>query len=386
MTITSLNSQKKGSKWFLYLIAAIGVGLIAYFGKDLIRNIGNINGKTEIKVNSNGEEAQVYMDSNLLTEKTPYESKTIRPGEHKIQLKTASRQYETTIDFLPNTQVVVSRDLGVSDIFSSGQNFWIEKTDSQTVLSVISEPSDASVFIDNTEVGKTPFSTSTITPGEYDFRVEMTGYEAQSARIKIQKGYNLNSALKLFPIPVPSKVTAFEGSTNLYDLSSSNTLVTSDVQNWAKSISYWNKTRGINIADLGINKESIFSFFVDYKGDVYTKDGVKVSLPSGSEELKDLSKGGYLGRTADGAGLTQQAKDAYLALSAQGGGKKATIKDTGIGWLRVRETAGLGGVEIAKVNVGTTYDVLEEQTEWVKIKVSETVQGWVSKTYVDIAE
>ena len=74
-----------------------------------------------------------------------------------------------------------------------------------------------------------------------------------------------------------------------------------------------------------------------------------------------------------------------LAASSGIGGKKAKVVETGTGWLRVRDAAGLNGVEIARVTVGQEYQVLEETTGWVKIKVSDTVQGWVSSDYVEVA-
>ena len=46
----------------------------------------------------------------------------------------------------------------------------------------------------------------------------------------------------------------------------------------------------------------------------------------------------------------------------------------------------MNAAEIAKVDVGKEYAFVEEQTDWIKITVSETIQGWVSKTYVEIVD
>jgi hypothetical protein len=379
------NKQKSGPNFIIYILAIIGIGLIIYFGGDLIKNIGNLRGKSALSVISNNQEADVYLNKTLLG-KTPYENKDLKAGENKVILKTSDRQYETEINFTPKSQVVVNRDLGISDIYSSGQNFWMEESNSQTVLSVTSEPSTASVFIDNTEIGKTPFSSTTLTAGEYDIRVEQAGYENQISRIKIQSGLNLNVSVKLFPVPVPTKATAFEGSAGLFDLSTANATLSSDTENWAKALVYWNKTRGVSVADLGVNKEQVFDYFLDYKGALFTKDGVLVADTADLSKFKDATKGGYLGRTSDGTGLTQEAKDTFTKLTAAGvGGKTAKILDTGLGWLRVRDAASLDGLEIGRAIVGESYPILEEQPEWVKIKLSDTIQGWVSKTYVQVS-
>jgi hypothetical protein len=389
MSISSLSSSN-GNKFttiIIYVLALLGVASIVYFGGGTLQNmggIGGIGGKATLSVENMFEEAEVFINDASVG-RTPFTADDIKPGEARIAIKTANRQYETTITLLPNSQSVINRDLGVSENFSSGQDFWIEKSNSQTVLSITSEPGNAGIFIDNSEIGKTPFSSSTLTPGEYDLRIEQAGYESQSARIKIVKGHNLNIAVKLFPIPVPAKVNMMEGSDSLYEVISANNLVISDTQNWAKAVAYWNVTRGVNLAGLGVNKEPVFDYYIDYKGDLYTRSGDAIMSPAGYEELTEAKKGAYLGRTSDPAGLTTQATTTYETFRANiPGGKKAKVIETGTGWLRVRDVAGLNGVEVARVDVGGEYSVLEEQTEWIKIQVSETVQGWVSKTFVTI--
>ena len=389
MPITSLTPKKDVylSSIIIYLLAILGIAFIVYFGTDVIKNIGNLKGKSVFQTLSQYQDAEVLVNGKSLGT-TPYESNDITAGENKITVKTPTRQYDTTINFLSNTQVVVNRDLGVTEMFSSGQNFWIEKSSSGTVLSITSDPSNVSIYIDEAEIGKTPFSNNTLTPGEYDLRLESPGYETQIGRIKIQKDYNLNVAIKLFPIPVPAKVDLMEGSQNLYSASTATGAVYSDVGSWIKAAIYWNKTRGINLAETGVNKEPVFDYYLDYKGDVYNNEGELIRDPAGHEQLKGATRGVYMGKSSDGTGLSQAAKETYQTLSGLGtiGEKMATIKETGTGWLRVRDQAGLSGTEIARVDVGGSYKLLEEQEEWIKLKVSDTIEGWVSKAYVEIPQ
>jgi len=142
---------------------------------------------------------------------------------------------------------------------------------------------------------------------------------------------------------------------------------------------------------VGTNKEIVFDYYLDYKGNIYDKTATPLVKPEELSALKEAKNGAYLGRATDPQGLTEEAKASFKKLSESGlGGKRATILETGNGtagtpgWLRVRDAAGITGVEIARVSVGQEYPVLEEATGWVKIKVSETVQGWVSATYVKI--
>ncbi len=381
----STGSRSKTPKAVVYAIILFGIILLIYFGSGMVKYFPNLKGKAVLTAEVTNGEAQVLVNGNQVG-KTPFKSSDVKAGENKVTIKNDTGQYETTINFLANTEISIVRDLGISDMFSDGQNFWIEKSASGDVLSVISNPSGASVFIDGTEVGKTPYTSSTLSESGYELKVEYPGYEAQSARIKIQKGYRLNGEVTLFPMPTPYKVDLLEGSTNLYNVTSGNNVVTSDTGQWVKALLYWNKTRGINLAGLGINRESVFDYFMDYKGNLYGKDGSLILDATGYGSLKDAQKGAYLTRSTDPAGLSQQAKETYNALTKVAGtsGKKATVKDTGTGWLRVRDLPSLNGKELAKVNVGESFVVLEEQTGWAKIKVSDTVQGWVSTDYVTI--
>jgi hypothetical protein len=288
--------------------------------------------------------------------------------------------------------VGIVRDLGVSDTFSSGQDLWFDKEGSENTIRIISEPSDATVYIDGSEVGKTPFSSAAITNGDYELRISREGYESVSSRINIQKGYTLNVSAKLFPFPVTPIVQMFEGSENLYSISLSNPLVTTDTQSWVKGIIYRNTTRGINIDNVGLNKEKLFDYFIDYKGGIFDVNGKAVVTQEDFQRLKDLRRGAYLGATELGNGLTEEAKEALEKLSSAGietpteTNKIATIKTTPLGWLRVREEPSLNGTELTRVNTGNTYNVLEETEGWVKIRVSNTIDGWVSSTYVDLSD
>ena len=127
---------------------------------------------------------------------------------------------------------------------------------------------------------------------------------------------------------------------------------------------------------------------MDYKGNVFDKLGNPVTTKEDFANLKSAKKGGYLGRTIDGEGITQQASEAIALVGSGevvvGGTKSAKINSTPTGWLRVRNIPGLNGSEIARVNVGDTYSILEQQTGWLKIKVSQTLEGWISSDYVTI--
>jgi hypothetical protein len=374
-----------------YILGIISVGLLVFFGGEIIKNFDKLGGKSALTVDTLNGSAQVFLNGQQIGT-TPLEYKKVKPGDNKITIKNETRQYETSINFLSNSDqnvynVGLFRDLGISDVFSSGQEFWFEKDKSGNLLRVVSEPSGASVSIDGTEIGKTPFSSNTLSEDSYDLKIEHAGFESQTARINIKKSFTLNVNVKLFPMPVPSKVDLLPGAASLYNIPSDNDYISADTQNWVKGIIYWNKTRGVNLSGAGENKEQVFDYFIDFKGNLYDKDGTQVMLNE-LDKLGSIKKGAYLARATDPAGLTPEAKATYLKLSesAKIPGKTATIKETGVGWLRVRETPGISGKEIGKVDVGKTFEVFEEKPGWIKIKASETISGWVSADYVTLSK
>jgi hypothetical protein len=393
MAVTTIISNKESrfSKILVYLVGITGIGLVVFFGGQLIEYIGDKSGKAGISVEATNSQASVFIDGQKVGE-TPYTSSDLKPGIKTVALKTETRQYQTSLKFIPSNEttihmVGVVRDLGISDTFSSGQEYWFEKDTSGNTVRIISEPSEASVYVDKSEIGKTPFSSATITPGNYTITISYPNYESQVSPIVVQKGYTLNGNVKLFPYPLPSNPKLLQDSQNLYDLSLDNAAATADTESWAKAVIYWNTTRGVNLGDSTGIKEKAFDFFLDYKGNIFNRDGNAVKSADDVSAMGELKKGGYLGRISDGLGLTKEAKESLSTLSGKiSGGKTATIGKTPYGWLRVRNSAGLAGTEVGKVNTGEKYSILEEKIGWIKIKVSETVTGWVSSDYVTLSE
>lgn len=61
--------------------------------------------------------------------------------------------------------------------------------------------------------------------------------------------------------------------------------------------------------------------------------------------------------------------------------KTVTILPNEYGFVRLRETPTIDGVEIGRLEVGTSYQFLEKRYDWYQIKTGEKT-GWVSGTYV----
>lgn len=59
------------------------------------------------------------------------------------------------------------------------------------------------------------------------------------------------------------------------------------------------------------------------------------------------------------------------------------VLDTPTGWLNVRSAPSLGANVVTKINPGEYYSYIEEQTGWVRIKLDKDKDGWVSVQYVE---
>jgi hypothetical protein len=62
--------------------------------------------------------------------------------------------------------------------------------------------------------------------------------------------------------------------------------------------------------------------------------------------------------------------------------QEVTIKSTPTGFLRVRETPSVNGKEVGQVKPKETYVLLEESSGWVRIRLKDSKEGWVSSSYI----
>ena len=62
-------------------------------------------------------------------------------------------------------------------------------------------------------------------------------------------------------------------------------------------------------------------------------------------------------------------------------GDTVTILNTPTGFLRVREDASTGAVEVGRVTPGDTLPLIDEVSGWYKIQLTDGKEGWVSSQY-----
>ncbi len=136
--------------------------------------------------------------------RSPYEA-VRAPGEVVIKLLPDSFEkplvpYETKVTLTSDVQTVVRREFGETEDLSSGVIVSFEKVGGkETSVSVISTPDSASVTLDGSVRGFTPYKTTSLSPKDYQLVVSASGFKEISLPIHAQEGYKLTVVSKLVP-------------------------------------------------------------------------------------------------------------------------------------------------------------------------------------------
>jgi hypothetical protein len=279
------------------LVTAFGLFILFRF---FILDQQNVYGKLKIL---SSPTASVFVNNTAIG-KTPFEEK-YKVGEYILKLipegtATEAASWTGKIKVYKNALTYVNRELGSSDITSSGEVFTTTKMEKPPKNSgygeiyVETEPQGAIVTLDNDEKGVAAILMENVLKGDHELSVFMPGFFRRTQKINIDPGYRVNAYFKLA---------------------------------------------------------------ID--------ESQKIATPTPA-----------VGKEA--------------TASAQTGKNYITIKDTPQGWLRVRMDASIEASEAAKVKPGQRYEFLEEKSGWYKIKFNgdkeglisgEFEEGWVSSQY-----
>lgn len=261
--------------------------------------------------------------------------------------------------------------------------FFNKKSEKFSALQINSLP-QAKVFLDNKEIGKTPYEDEKLKAGEYTLKL-----------VPLADGINISL------IPWTGKIKL--------------TPETMTVVNWQMGETE-NTSEGETLSLEPASDKSLTELVVL----TANPDVVEVSLDGqkkGSTPLilKDIAPGdhelilsreGYNNRvipvkTIESYRLTisaqlSQAEESSPSSQKENNKEKeatdsvtpkntttAVIKETETGWLRVRFEPSLNASEAAKVNPGDEFPLLSEQEGWTKIEYEKDKTGWVSSMYVE---
>lgn len=182
----------------ILIILAVGVGL--FFGVRYLLATQKQQGKAGLLVKSEPA-ASVFLDSRLLG-RTPFEDR-VEPGEYTLKLipestATTAASWQGKVILQPNILTFVNRELGTTDLNSSGEIISLERLSGRdTEISVLTTPDSASIKIDGVDKGTAPLLLRNVEPGEHEIVVTSPGFITRSVKVKTTAGFKLTASIQL---------------------------------------------------------------------------------------------------------------------------------------------------------------------------------------------
>lgn len=226
-------------------------------------------------------------------------------------------------------------------------------------ISILSQPTEATVFIDGKEVGRTPYENKDLEVREYLIKIEKDHSEW------IGK-VNLNSGT----------------------LTVINRDLSPDVASSSGEILSLEKGRGLTIVSSPDNSD------LEIDGSQYGKTPATFNIEEGEHTIlithPNFLKRSIRANLPRGYNLTisvdlalSEADLTAVTTPVIHATEEVAVKSTPTGFLRVRDKPSLNGKEIGRVKPGDTLVLLEDQGEWMRIRTAEEVEGYVSSEYVE---
>lgn len=226
-------------------------------------------------------------------------------------------------------------------------------------ISVLSSPSEAAVYLNDKEMGKTPYEDKNLSAGNYIVKIDKDGNSWQG-----------KTTLTAGTITVVNRDLAPDQSS-----SAGETLTLS-------------KGKGLTIVSNPVEAD------VEIDGKTYGKTPVTVNASTGDHTIL-VSHTNYLKRSirANLPASFNLTVSVDLALSEADLTTITTpvitqtpeviVKDTPTGFLRVRDKPNLNGKEITQVKPGNTLIFLEDAGVWTRIRLPDGTEGYVSSSYIE---
>lgn len=226
-------------------------------------------------------------------------------------------------------------------------------------ISITSIPDEATVFLDEKEVGKTPFEDKDLDVKEYTVKLEKDRASWQG-RVKL----------------IAQTLTIVNRDLAEDQASSSGEILTLD------------RGRGITI----VSNPSDSGVEID--GNFFGKTPISINLTPGEHTIlvshPNYFKRSFMANLPENFNLTvsvdlalSEADLTTISAPVITQTPEVIVKDTPTGFLRVRDKASLSGKEIAQVKPGDKLILLEELTNWDRVRLSDGTEGFVSSTYVE---
>ena len=226
-------------------------------------------------------------------------------------------------------------------------------------ISVMSEPPDAQVFIDNEEVGKTPYENQNLEPKEYLIRVEKDEMIWQG-RVKLKE-----QTLSLVNRELSKDQTFSAGEILSLDKGKGLTVVSNPAG------------AEVEVDEKSYGQTPIFIDVLSGEHTIsvshpnYLKRNIRAIIPSDFNLIVSVDL------SLSEADLTTIVTPAIKTTP------ELKVLNTPTGFLRVRDKPSTSGKEIDRVSPGDILIMLEELPSWYRVRLSDGKEGFVSSSYAE---
>lgn len=251
----------------------------------------------------------------------------------------------------------------------------------------------ASVFLDNKNIGKTPYKEK-VDAGSYTLKLvaDSTTSQLTSWEGKVDVGQNLltyvNAALSESELSTAvdvvwlEKITSKNSELSVTTSPDGATVLVDDVTKGLTPLTLQDITPGdhtVSITSTGFLTRTLkIKTTPGYRVIANLKLALVSATPtpeaSPTEEISPAGKATPTKAATSSASTTTPPKP-YIV-----------VKDTPTGFLRVREEPSTSATEAARVNPGEKYSILDTDNGWYQIRYDNTNTGWVSGQYVEKIE
>ena len=245
-------------------------------------------------------------------------------------------------------------------------------------IHIIATP-EASVFINNAAMGKTPYKAK-MKADEYIVKLIPDGEASQTASWQGKVKVNGNT------LTYVNRELGTSDITSAGEIFSVTPAQSGANKSGTGEISIESEPNGV-IVYLDNDEKGVSSLVLHDvpKGD----HEISVYMPNFLRRTQKVNVvAGYRVNAAFGLAIDQVQQKTITPSNSEATSSAAikksmiVVKDTPTGWLRVRTAPTLGASESARINIGESYVLLDEQDGWYKIQMKDSM-GWVSSVYTD---
>lgn len=219
---------------------------------------------------------------------------------------------------------------------------------------------EATVFINDQEVGKTPFSNENLSAQQYKVRLSS---DSGSWEGLVQL---FGGTVAIINREIAPSIASSSGE--ILMLSQGQGVVVASTPNGSE-VEIDGKSYGITPLTVSNLEPGEHTFLVSHNG--YLKRNIKATLPANLLLRIDID-------LAINDNLVEQKITAPATLNTV----SLLVKQTPTGFLRVRSKPSTQSSEVGRVSAGERLTLVEELSGWMKVKLASGVEGYIASNYV----